>query len=206
MYYQLAFPALLLGYMVAAIQGHFVLELPTSLGYNGALEATAPCDTFDPTVRTTVTNWPTGGSAIAFITTHPSVTWIYKVALISNLSTWVPLTRTLNQTSGTGFFCEPQVPRFFAWIGLPAVLQVTQNAPDGTLYQVRYPKFVLCGLCSWFCSLLLSSLLLAQLPHLIQLGASIQVLRFTGCRYTRWHLMLYIRGLGRSRKVWIGIG
>jgi Copper acquisition factor BIM1-like len=123
--------------IVAITNAHFVLEIPTSLGYNDADEATAPCDTFDPTNRSgTITNWPIGGYAISVITTHPSVTWDIQAALTNDTTTWRRLVPVLNQTSGVGFFCEPQIPGLASWIGLPAVLQIRQHAPDGINYQV----------------------------------------------------------------------
>ncbi|KAH8879301.1 hypothetical protein GQ53DRAFT_44556 [Thozetella sp. PMI_491] len=134
-----------LGLLPSPVLGHFVLQIPASLGYDDTNEAMAPCDTFDPTTRNPVTNWPVGGSAISVITTHTSVLWDYNAALVSNTSNWIRLTATaLNQT-GVGFFCEPQIPGITAWIGQPVVLQVVQHAPDGLLYQCAAIQFVAGG-------------------------------------------------------------
>jgi hypothetical protein len=122
----------------AMTRAHFVLTIPTSLGFDDDNEGVAPCGGFDANNRDNVTNWKIKGDAIAVLTTHESVTWEYKAALVSDLNHWVHLTPTLNQT-GVGDFCEPQIPGLGgSWLNKPAVLQVIQHGPDGILYQVRY--------------------------------------------------------------------
>jgi hypothetical protein len=121
---------------------HFVLQIPTSIGYTSALEGTAPCGSYSPTDRSKgVTNWPLGGSAVKVLTTHSHSTWDFKIALLSNTASWIPVTRVLDQ-SGVGYLCEPQIPGLAAWVNQDAVLQVIQHATDGDLYQVwlqRHP-------------------------------------------------------------------
>src|SRR5664279_4982494 len=95
----------IIGLLAAVANSHFVLTYPTSLGYNDASEAVSPCDTFNPTDRSKgVQDWPIAGAGFVVITTHTSVTWDIKAALVSDTSTWVPLTLVLSQT-GVGFFC-----------------------------------------------------------------------------------------------------
>ncbi|KAH8650813.1 hypothetical protein BGZ60DRAFT_549991 [Tricladium varicosporioides] len=120
---------------------HFVLEIPTSLGFDDAVEGTAPCGGFDPHDRTTVTNWPVKGAPVGLLTTHLAVTWEFRAALVCNLDHWVSLTPILNQT-GFGEFCEPQIPGKKSWIGEPAVFQIIQHSDDGSLYQCAAIKFV----------------------------------------------------------------
>lgn len=116
---------------------HFILTIPTSLGFDDDNEGIFPCGGFNATNRDVVTNWHIKGDVIAVLTTHESVTWEYKAALVSDLDDWVHLTPTLNQT-GVGDFCEPSIPGLGKrWLNKPAVLQVIQHGPDGTLYQVR---------------------------------------------------------------------
>ena len=114
-----------------------MLQYPLSLGYDDALEATGPCDTFDPTARTDASNFIVEGEAILVLTTHPNVTWNINAALVSDPTNFVPITEDVWQ-KGVGYFCfSPIVPSIPAsWIGQPAVLQLRQHAPDGTLYQV----------------------------------------------------------------------
>ena len=116
---------------------HFVLQYPISLGYTDSTETTAPCGGYTVTDRSKgVANWPLGGQSIKVITTHTSVTWEYRAALLSNPTGWVSLAPILTQT-GVGNFCEPQIPGYAPWVDQDAVLQVIQHAPDGALYQVR---------------------------------------------------------------------
>lgn len=129
----------LLTFYITVGSGHFVLQIPTSLGYDDVNEATAPCDTFDPTNRSgTITSWTVAGYPVSVISTHSAVTWEFRVAKVSSPTVWTSLTPILTQT-GTGHFCEPQIPGLnsASWLGVPAVLQVIQHAPDGALYQVR---------------------------------------------------------------------
>lgn len=125
----------LLGLALTA-NAHFVLQIPTSLGYNDELETTGPCDTFDPTDQSQgVTEWSVQGDSIGLLSTHPSVTWEINVALLSDTSNWRPLVQSFGQ-KGVGEVCFTNVPGFEAWVGKDAVLQLIQHAPDGKLYQV----------------------------------------------------------------------
>jgi hypothetical protein len=99
------------------------------------MEGTGPCGSFDITNRDTVTNWPIGGYPVYMITTHPLVVLEFRAALVNDTSTWINLIPPINQY-GLGYFCEPAMPGFAPWAGLPAVLQVAQYAPDGINYQV----------------------------------------------------------------------
>lgn len=120
------------------VSAHFVLQLPVSLEYIDVCEASAPCDTFDPTNRSTgVIDWPLGGYPVLVLTTHPNVTWEINAALLSDVTTWAPLVPVLHQV-GVGYFCEPQIPGKAEWVGKEAVFQMAQHAPDGVLYQVCF--------------------------------------------------------------------
>jgi hypothetical protein len=128
--------------LLSLSSGHFVLQSPTSLGFDDENESVAPCGSFNPTDRSTgVTDWPVGGSAVNVLTTHTSTTWEFNAALVSDPGVWVPLTPSLKQT-GVGTFCEPGIPGVAAWVGRDAVLQVLARGPDGVLYQVcgLYPS------------------------------------------------------------------
>ncbi|KAK1763047.1 hypothetical protein QBC33DRAFT_500201 [Phialemonium atrogriseum] len=126
---------------VTLSKAHFVLQIPTSLGFDDDAETESPCGGFDPQKRNNVTLWPVGGSAVGLLTTHSEATWDFKAAFLSDLETWVPLTGVLHQT-GVGSFCEPVVPGDESWVGEEAVLQVVQHGHDGDLYQCAAIKFV----------------------------------------------------------------
>lgn len=129
----------------AVVASHFVLQVPLSLGFNDTNEIISPCDSFDPLDRSGgVTDWPVAGSSIVVLTTHLDVVWEFKAALLSDVAAgapiWRPITLQLSQ-QGVGTFCEPQIPGPLEWVGLDAVLQIVQHAPDGLLYQVYISRF-----------------------------------------------------------------
>lgn len=126
---------LALGLSIVA-DAHFVLQIPTSLGFDDDMENMAPCGGFDATMRMNVTSWPIAGGNVGILTVHPNVTWEFKAALSKNLTAWTSLTPVLNQT-GVGEFCEPQIPAPKGWVGQDGVLQVTQHGPEGDLFQVN---------------------------------------------------------------------
>ncbi|KAK4938242.1 hypothetical protein LTR28_009648 [Elasticomyces elasticus] len=125
--------------LTAVANAHFVLQVPTSLGFDDGKESESPCGSFDPTGRSTgVTDWALGGNPVELLTTHTRGTWDIKVALLSDVTKFVSLLPVVDQ-SGVGTFCLPAVPGKAEWVGSDAVLQITQSSPDGMLYQVKSP-------------------------------------------------------------------
>jgi hypothetical protein len=84
--------------LLSVANGHFVLQLPTSLGFDDEREGEFPCGGFSPHSRTNVTLWPVKGFAVSVLTTHSEATWEYKAALLSDLYHWVRVTKVLSQT------------------------------------------------------------------------------------------------------------
>ncbi|KAK6529401.1 hypothetical protein TWF281_008577 [Arthrobotrys megalospora] len=138
-----SFPSTLL--VVAAVlqsaTAHFVLQVPTSLGFSDINEVQAPCGGFDTTSRNKVTNWPIGGHPIGVVTTHPNAHWQIRAALLENTQEFVDLIPNIIQ-DGMGNFCLMSVPGIANWVGKDAVLQLVQTAVDGQLYQCAAIKFV----------------------------------------------------------------
>ncbi|KAH8650809.1 hypothetical protein BGZ60DRAFT_350022, partial [Tricladium varicosporioides] len=129
----------------ASSSAHFVLQIPTSLGFDDALETTGPCGSFTPTDRSTgVTSWPVEGSSIGVLTTHTQVTWNFKAALLSDPTNFVSLVHDVSQ-KGVGSVCFPSIPGNPSWVGQDAILQVIQNGVDGTLFQCAAIKFAAGG-------------------------------------------------------------
>lgn len=117
---------------------HFVLEIPTSIGFDDEKLDQGPCGSFDATDRSKgIAKWSVGGGNIGVISTHGRVTWEINVALVSEPTRWLPLLQEFAQ-SGVGNVCIQRVPGFSAWIGRPVVLQIIQHAHDGSLHQVWY--------------------------------------------------------------------
>ena len=122
--------------LAAVAHAHFVLQIPTNVGFDDSVEDQAPCGSFDATNRSTVTDWPEAGSSIAVLTTHIQQTWHISASLLTDPNNFVPLIPDFSQ-AGVGTFCLPSVPGNPAWVGKDAILQVVQHGADGTLYQVR---------------------------------------------------------------------
>ncbi|KAK6335117.1 hypothetical protein TWF718_010555 [Orbilia javanica] len=120
---------------------HFVLQVPTSLGFSDINESQAPCGGFDITSRNKVTDWPIGGYPIGVVSTHPNAHWKIRAALLENTEEFVDLIPNILQ-DGLGNFCLTSVPGIASWVGKDAVLQVVQKAVDGELYQCAAIKFV----------------------------------------------------------------
>ncbi|KAK6511728.1 hypothetical protein TWF481_000634 [Arthrobotrys musiformis] len=120
---------------------HFVLQIPTSLGFSDINEVQAPCGGFDIASRNKVTNWPIGGYPIGVVSTHPNAHWQIRAALLENTEEFVDLIPNIVQ-DGLGNFCLTRVPGIADWVGKDAVLQVVQRAVDGELYQCAAIKFV----------------------------------------------------------------
>ncbi|KAK0713313.1 hypothetical protein B0T26DRAFT_648601 [Lasiosphaeria miniovina] len=127
--------------LASVCKAHFVLQIPTSLGFDDEAEGEFPCGGFNAHSRNNVTLWPVEGSAVSVLTTHSEATWEFKAALLSDLGHWVRVNRVLSQT-GVGDFCEPAIPVKASWAGKRGVLQVVQHGDDGDLYQCAAVKFV----------------------------------------------------------------
>ncbi|KAK0622626.1 hypothetical protein B0T14DRAFT_408767, partial [Immersiella caudata] len=129
----------------SAVSAHFVLETPTSLGFNDEKLGESPCGSFDPTDRSKgVAKWSVGGGNVGVISTHGSVTWQINAALVSEPTKWLPLVREFAQT-GVGNVCIQRVPGFSAWIGQPVVVQIIQHGHDGVLHQCAAIEFIAGG-------------------------------------------------------------
>lgn len=118
---------------------HFQLYTPVAIGANSPAEqteGTGPCGGFPIDNRDNVTSWPVGGYPVYMITTHPQATLAFRAALLNDTNAWINVIPPLSQ-QGVGHFCDPAILGFAPWVGLPAVLQIAQFAPDGINYQVR---------------------------------------------------------------------
>jgi hypothetical protein len=132
---------LLLAFTTLAV-AHFVLEVPTLIGYEDIKEGTPPCGAFDITSRAAVTEWPLAGASLKIISTHPRAQYTIQPTLLSdataasggnfNFTKMVPFVTQ----SGRGGLRPLAVPGIAAWEGKDAVVQVIQEATDEQLYQV----------------------------------------------------------------------
>lgn len=122
--------------LAATASAHFKLTNPTSIGFDDDNESESPCGGFSVTSRTNETDFPSGGMSFTILSTHPQATWHFKAALLSDTSNFEYLMAPVSQ-SGIGTFCLENIPGPAAWAGKDGVVQVSQTATDGTLYQVR---------------------------------------------------------------------
>ena len=132
------FTSALLGSLIKFASAHFYLNHPPTIGFDDALEASAPCGSFPVDFsKDNVTDFHVGGDYIALTSIHPVATWLFRATLDQSAlpSNWTSLLPTIQQ-QGLGDYCEPsvQVPQSFA--GQKGVIGVVQDAPDGILYQV----------------------------------------------------------------------
>jgi hypothetical protein len=126
---------------LAQVNAHFLLNYPTTVGFDDSKEATAPCGGFTVSFANT-TNFYVGGDAIALTSTHPASTWLFRATLDTTAGgNWSILLPAIAQQT-QGQFCEPGVTVPAAFAGQKGVIQVIEDAVDGQLYQVRVPSFM----------------------------------------------------------------
>lgn len=134
--------ALLLAIAAAPLAaGHFVLQVPESIGYVDKDEDKGPCGGFDINTRQPLVEWPISGHPVQVISTHTKSLWTIQAALLSDPTNFRLLVPKIDQ-SGLGTFCEPVIPGIAEWEGKDAVVQMTQEAVDGKLYQCAAVRFV----------------------------------------------------------------
>lgn len=131
---------------IVQVNGHFLLNYPTTVGFSDEDEGKAPCGGFDVSYDKS-TDFFVDGDAIALTSTHPAAIWLFRATLDQTAGgNWSTLLPAINQDS-LGNFCEQsiKVPSTFA--GQKGVIQIIQSATDGLLYQVsdlsRMPEFYL---------------------------------------------------------------
>ena len=116
---------------------HFLLNYPPTLGFSDDDEGTSPCGGFPVVFNSSDVPAQVDGFPIALRTTHPEGQWLFRATLSQQEPfNWTNLLPVVQET-GLGDFCIPnfKVPAEFA--GRSGLLQITQNAEDGLLYQVR---------------------------------------------------------------------
>jgi hypothetical protein len=121
---------------LAQVNAHFLLNYPTTVGFNDDQEGTAPCGGFDVSFAN-VTNFYVGGDSIAVTSTHPASTWLFRATLDTKAAgNWSVLLPAIAQAT-LGQFCEKSVTVPASFAGQQGVIQVIEDAVDGQLFQVR---------------------------------------------------------------------
>jgi hypothetical protein len=120
---------------VAQVNAHFLLNYPTSIGFDDSKQGTGPCGGFDVTFDNT-TNFYVGGDAISLTSTHPASTWLFRATLDQKAAgNWSVLLPAIAQQT-QGQFCEQGVVVPSSYAGQKGVIQVVESTVDGRLFQV----------------------------------------------------------------------
>jgi hypothetical protein len=130
--------------IISQSTAHFYLNSPPSIGFDDAVESTAPCGSFTVDfTKDNVTSFHIGGDSIAVTSIHPQAIWLFRASLdITASGNWTDLQPTIQQ-SGLGDYCQTGLVLPATWAGSKGVIQVVQDAPDGILYQVTLLEAIL---------------------------------------------------------------
>ncbi|KIX07360.1 uncharacterized protein Z518_02013 [Rhinocladiella mackenziei CBS 650.93] len=133
----------LLSLWALSSSAHFILQYPTSLGFDDEAEGTSPCGGFDPTFNSTDDDSiPVGGFPVSMMSTHPASNWLFRVTLDHQAPfNWTNLLPVVDET-GLGQFCLPNLKAPDSFAGQSGLVQVIQQGPDGILYQCAAVNFV----------------------------------------------------------------
>jgi hypothetical protein len=128
--------AAVLSALALSASAHFVLQYPDSLGFDDDNESSAPCGGFDVTFNSTDDSIPVGGFPVSLLSTHPAADFLFRVTLDKQAPfNWTNLLPVVSET-GIGQFCLPSLVAPAEFAGNQGLVQVIQQGPDGTLYQV----------------------------------------------------------------------
>ena len=125
--------------LITAASAHFTLNFPPAIGFSEDDESSGPCGGFKATDRSKkVTDFPISGSSIAVLTTHPSVEYEFRAALLNDTDNFKSILPGLVSQKGMGDLCEPGVAIPEEWEGEDGVIQVVHRAKgEPFLFQVR---------------------------------------------------------------------
>jgi hypothetical protein len=124
--------------LTTAASAHFLMQYPTSVGFDEDKAAQAPCGSFDINNRTTVTQWPASGAPIDILSVDNSVAAVVNFAMANGTATKFTRGMSINMT-GQGDLCLPQVKLpagMTNMVGMDMVVQVVGKTDDGMVYQV----------------------------------------------------------------------
>jgi hypothetical protein len=129
--------SLLLSLWAVGTSAHFVLNYPTSVGFDDDTESTAPCGGFTPKFNNASDDsLPVGGFPVSMLSTHPEANWLFRATLDQAAPfNWTDLLPVVDEV-GLGQFCLPALTAPESFAGQSGLVQVIQQGPDGTLYQV----------------------------------------------------------------------
>lgn len=125
---------------------HFILNYPQPLGYpafNDDAEGDSPCGGQPIAFASNDTQITVGGFQLSSRTTHPQANWLFRATLSTQAPfNWTNISPVISQ-SGLGDFCATNLSLPAEFAGKQGLIQVTQGAVDGDLYQVSFQLFFL---------------------------------------------------------------
>ncbi|KAL7930296.1 hypothetical protein V8C35DRAFT_313494 [Trichoderma chlorosporum] len=131
--------------LASVSSAHFLLNYPTSIGFDDDKEGTAPCGGFTPDLSSgskQLVDFHVGGDSLAVKSTHPQDTWLFRATLDGTAESGWQQIFPIVQQSGLGDFCEPVITLPSSWAGKKGVIGIVADAPDGLLYQCVAANFV----------------------------------------------------------------
>ncbi|KEF53545.1 uncharacterized protein A1O9_10520 [Exophiala aquamarina CBS 119918] len=139
----LSFRLLLVSLWALCSSAHFILQYPTSLGFDDDAEGNGPCGGFDVVFNTTTDDSvPVDSFPVSMLSTHPATDWLFRATLSKQAPfNWTNLLPVVSET-GLGQFCLPNIKAPSAFVGQSGLVQVIQKGPDGILYQCAAVNFV----------------------------------------------------------------
>ena len=115
---------------------HFILQYPSSLGFNDETQGEEPCGGFAVSFNGSHDSVQVGGFPVSMLSTHPSADWLFRASLDKQAPfNWTNFLPVVSET-GLGQFCLPNLKAPSDFIGESGLIQVIADSPDGILYQV----------------------------------------------------------------------
>jgi len=134
------FAALLLASQASA---HFLLNWPTSIGFDDDNEGNGPCGGFTPDFsKANISDFHVGGDTIFLKGTHPTTTFLIRGTLDQTANGNYTNFLQPYQVVGLGNNCNPLVPGPSSFAGSKGIIQIVADSPDGILYQCAAVNFV----------------------------------------------------------------
>ncbi len=132
-------PILSLSLTNVIIDAHFLLNYPSTIGFNDTTENLAPCGGF-PIVFNNMTaptpNITDGRFPIEPQSTHSQANWLFRATLSQHAPfSWSSLLPLVSEI-GIGEFCVPDMSTPLDFAGCAGIVQAVQQSDDGVAYQV----------------------------------------------------------------------
>ncbi|KAI9051443.1 hypothetical protein LZ554_004489 [Drepanopeziza brunnea f. sp. 'monogermtubi'] len=136
--------ALAASLLLSQTSAHFLLNYPTSVGFDDEVESSAPCGGFPVDFSTAeITQFHVSGDTIALRSTHPTTSWLFRATVGAPTASgnWTTLSPSIEQ-SNLGEFCRSDIMVPASFAGRNGTIGIAADSPDGVLYQCAAVSFV----------------------------------------------------------------